>query len=326
MGMRKRVVAAWNLYRHGAALVGLFQALGLWGYIAATGVGVMATLIAVWVALPIWGKILLGLAILALALFCLGLVAAYKKVSYNSEIEPAPGLRSACVGAAPSPLESTMAGGYMQDSEPATRMPKFVYVPAARLFTASKANQIQIDASFLLWPAGSLMLWVLVPQKNEGLRSSPHNRYLLAHFVGILEGREAYRNQFAIRHSSVRNRWEVSTSNEDAEYGLDLTVSDSLDAGWHHLLFSWERSVPRRLFAIDKGDSGTDVSNADFTNWPQQTTKMFIGTWRNPAEWFYCQTELYGLQIFDTFFHVNAPEVKLHFLKPPDARRGATGK
>ena len=74
--MWKRLVIAWGLYRHGVALKGLLQSLGLWGYVATVGASVMGAIVALSISLPIWGQILVGLGTLSLILFCVGFAAA----------------------------------------------------------------------------------------------------------------------------------------------------------------------------------------------------------------------------------------------------------
>ena len=79
--MWKRILAAWSLYRHGAALRDLLRSLGIWGYITTAGAGMIGTLVAQWASLPIWGQILVGLGAFALVLLCVGLSVAVKRVA-----------------------------------------------------------------------------------------------------------------------------------------------------------------------------------------------------------------------------------------------------
>jgi hypothetical protein len=141
-------------------------------------------------------------------------------------------------------------------------------------------NPLKISAEFLLWSECTVMLWVQVSPKGQGLRDSPHNRYLLAHHTGQGEVKlgETYKNQFVLRHSSMRHRWEFLTSNGSARYGNSLVAKDGLEPGWHHFLISWDRTRPRTVLLIDGGSGGSDVSNAPFERWPEQIDRLFVGT------------------------------------------------
>ena len=78
--MRKRVLSAWALYRHGVALKGLLLSLGVWGYLLTMGATSIAVVSAMLISLPIWGKGLIGIAILAVLLFCIGFTVAIVRV------------------------------------------------------------------------------------------------------------------------------------------------------------------------------------------------------------------------------------------------------
>jgi hypothetical protein len=81
--MWRRILAAWALYRHGVALKGLLQSLGIWGYVIPIGAAVLAAILAPFISLPVWGQILFGLGAFALFLFCVGFAVAVKRVAIS---------------------------------------------------------------------------------------------------------------------------------------------------------------------------------------------------------------------------------------------------
>jgi len=189
--------------------------------------------------------------------------------------------------------------------------PRLSYLKDPLIISSARMNPLKISADFMLWSECTVMLWVQVPPKGQGLRDSPNNRYLLAHHTGKAEQKnEAYRNQFVLRHSSTHHRWEFLTSDGSAKYGSSLVANDGLEPGWHHFLISWDRTRPRTVFLIDGGSGGSDVSNASFERWPEQVDKLFVGTWVSEWSGHFCEARLLQLNIFDRFLTANAPEVR----------------
>jgi len=130
-------------------------------------------------------------------------------------------------------LRKTLASPAKQESAIARRW----YLDDSLLVSSEKLNPLKISADFFLWPKCTVMLWVLIPPKGRGLRDSPNNRYLFAHHTGKTnEERDAYKNQFALRHSSTHHRWEFLTSNGSAKYGNSLIAERRLRARLASLL------------------------------------------------------------------------------------------
>ncbi len=184
--------------------------------------------------------------------------------------------------------------------------------------SADRQNRKKIDGGFLLWPECTLSLWVSVPPKGEGLRSSPSNRYLLSHHTGGGDKKDTYRNQFALRHASSRDRWEVQTSNSEAEYGRQLIVKDGLNPGWHHFVVAWDRSAERQSFFVDRGTAGNDIVRGDFKRWPQQVDDtVVVGGWVSGWHGHYCQTEIAHLSVFDRYLAAGSPEIRAEISRKP---------
>lgn len=70
--MWKRIKGAWSAYRHAAALKGLLETLGAWKWIALAAAVVMGAAVNVFLLLPLWARILVGLAAAALTLAVAG--------------------------------------------------------------------------------------------------------------------------------------------------------------------------------------------------------------------------------------------------------------
>jgi len=189
------------------------------------------------------------------------------------------------------------------------------YLDQPTLIAASKMNPVKIESSFILWSECTVMLWVLVPPKGMGLRDSPSNRYLLAHHTGDAEAKNAYKNQFCLRHSGSA-RWEFQCSNEKAEYGRALTITDGLEPGWHHLMVAWDRSVLRQVFVIDGGEGGNDLSQSSFESWPQRlAAKVYVGTWVSEWHGHFAETKLYDLVVLNRFVTSGDLDVKEHLAR-----------
>lgn len=188
------------------------------------------------------------------------------------------------------------------------------------LISSEKKNRFKIDADFLLWEQCTLMLWVLVPPKGQGLRNSPSNRYILAHNTGENEKKkENYFNQFVLRHSISRNNWNISISNNKAQYPPKrISIKDGLEPGWHHFFISWDRTKPKLLFAIDGGKGGNDLSTSCFAYWPERAAEnMSVGAWPNDLECHYCKTKLFKLVIYDHYLDINSDPSKEHLSHKP---------
>jgi len=185
--------------------------------------------------------------------------------------------------------------------------------------SATRNNQRRIDSDFILWEQCTLMIWVLVPPKDEGLRDAPTNRYILAHHTGRAEkGKHMYYNQFCLRYSR-HNKWQVTFSSNEAEYpSSSPAVKDGLTRGWHHFLISWERSRPKLVLLIDGGISGSDIITSSFSSWPERTAdKAIAGAWPSGH---YCETKLFNLVIVNRYLEPTDDIVTEHLQNTPNAQ------
>ena len=167
----------------------------------------------------------------------------------------------------------------------------------------------------------SIMIWVKVPPKGEGLRSLKSNKYIIAHTTGAVNERGwPYNNRFSLGLMSS-GCWEVRVSNNCAEQDCEVSIgfADVLDSGWHHFMIAWDRSQPIIEFIIDGGKSGKDLAKETFfSHWPTQLTdKVIIGGWASENECFYCETELYQLLIYNKYIDTDSEEYKNHKKKQP---------
>lgn len=62
--------------------------------------------------------------------------------------------------------------------------PRLSYLRDSLIISSARMNPLKISGEFLLWSECTVMLWVQVSPKGQGLRDSPNNRYLLAHHTG----------------------------------------------------------------------------------------------------------------------------------------------
>jgi hypothetical protein len=183
--------------------------------------------------------------------------------------------------------------------------------------SAEKRNRLGIDSDFLFWEKCTLVMWVFVPPKGQGLRDAPHNRYLLSHNTG--EARtHVFLNQFALRYS-LRKTWEFECSNNNAEYPKEsVVITDGLEPGWHQFLLAWDRSKPKLLFLIDEARSGSKLSSTIFKTWPERRAdEVFVGTWTSDWEGHYSETKIFQLWITDNFLESTDSAIKEHSKHKP---------
>jgi hypothetical protein len=84
--MAKRIARAWSFYRHGVAIKGLLQALGIWKWVVLGAETVMSVALAYWFEWSAPLRILIGLISLAVMLLITGFaVALYKTRDIPSE-------------------------------------------------------------------------------------------------------------------------------------------------------------------------------------------------------------------------------------------------
>jgi hypothetical protein len=155
----------------------------------------------------------------------------------------------------------------------------FEYLETPTRITHTRHNRLKINSGFLDWVQCSIMLWVLVPPKEEGLRlTKGRSRYILAHQLGGWDrGKNEWRNLFSLRYRGTGDStiWEVAISNDIARrLAPRMSLPDRLTPGWHLFLIRWDSSKPEISFWID-GDAGGNVISQKFQDtWPKKLTNV----------------------------------------------------
>ena len=182
------------------------------------------------------------------------------------------------------------------------------------LITAEDKNRIRIESDFLLWKKCTILIWVYVPPKGEGLRNSPSNKYIFGHITGTADEKNyLYYNQFCLRHSSSRDRWEVQFSNAKSEYpDKYLIIGDGLNTGWHQFVITWDSQ--KISLMIDAGKGGSDLSNSYLEYWPSKAGhNVTVGGWAIDWDGHYCETRLAHLWISQSYSDSSSKIVKAHY-------------
>lgn len=183
--------------------------------------------------------------------------------------------------------------------------------------SSSRKNKQLVASDFILWDECTLMVWVYMPPRGEGLRDSNHNRCLLAHTTGRTDTGENY-NGFTLRHNEYQ-QWKFSFSNNKAKYGSkQLLVDDGLEHGWHHLLIRWNKLAPELSFLIDKGNCGNDRSSSFLSYWPEKNDEnITVGAGTSGDASTYCETKLLSLWICNKFLSPDDEILITHFSREP---------
>ncbi len=194
------------------------------------------------------------------------------------------------------------------------------YLEFPNRITFPRGNRLKIKSEFLDWSQCSIMLWVLVPPKGEGLRAPKgrKSRYILGHQLGGWEANNGeWHNLFSLRYRVVEEDaiWEVAISNDRARRLLPrMTHLDRLDPGWHHFLIRWDSSKPEISFWIDGGAGGNVISQRFQGTWPRKLADtVTVGAFSvngREDEVTYCETQLCRLVIINRFLEISDPLVK----------------
>ena len=160
--------------------------------------------------------------------------------------------------------------------------------------SSDRSNRQSIDNKFLTWDECTILFWMFVPRRGEGLRNAPHNRYIFAHQTGEGENWHHY-NAFFLRYSS-KNTWDLIFSNPRGELTPDnhrFRFDDGLEAGWHRVQITWNHSIPLLTFLIDGGDRISIRYKSHLNYWPRERDDAaYIGAWVNPYPESYCETKI----------------------------------
>jgi hypothetical protein len=180
--------------------------------------------------------------------------------------------------------------------------------------SASRRNRLCIDSSFLARDGGTLLFWLLVPRKGEGLRQAPDNRYVFSHHTGEDDG-SAYPNAFFLRYSSD-STWDFCISNPDGEMPNDLgnyCLADGLSPDWHHFHITWDHSIPRLQLLIDSGKSISFTSRTYLPYWPREFAScVYFGAWTTDYPESYVETKFRKIWVCDKHLGFRQPIVVDH--------------
>lgn len=201
------------------------------------------------------------------------------------------------------------------------------YLETPNRVTFPRHNRLRINSEFLDWSQCSIMLWVLVPPKGEGLRAPKggKSRYILGHQRGGWEASKyEWHNLFSLRYRVAEEGaiWEVAISNDEARrLSPRMTRPDSLDSGWHLFLIRWDSSKPEISFWID-GDAGGNVISQRFQGtWPRKlASTVTVGAFSvngDEHQDTYCETQLCRLVIINRFLEISDPLVKKQLAAKP---------
>jgi hypothetical protein len=165
--------------------------------------------------------------------------------------------------------------------------------------SSHRNNRQSIDNTFLTWNECTILLWLLVPRRGEGLRNAPHNKYIIAHQTGEKNNSRHF-NALFLRYSS-HNTWDFIFSNPRGEIPPDndqFRFNDGLEPGWHQIQITWNNSKPLLKFLVDGGDRINFHHKSYLDYWPrEQANSVYIGAWVNPYPESYCETKLSQLWI-----------------------------
>lgn len=229
----------------------------------------------------------------------------------------AAGIIAAAITGFTSYIAGKRRGIHTTEKTPPVRVREYLEDPLMVL--SSRKNQKRIESDFLTFERATLLMWVRVPPVGQALRDSPSHRYLVAHNTGEKEPKEGYyRNQFSLRHSSRRGRWELTLSNDNAEYHEGLFIGDGLEEGWHHFMISWDHKKPLIRLHIDADAGGSSVSTSYLPNFPTKLAgNVSIGSWTSDWAGHYAETMIARVWVVNSALSVADEIVKEHFAYRP---------
>jgi hypothetical protein len=182
--------------------------------------------------------------------------------------------------------------------------------------SSTRKNKQLIAADFIHWDECTMMVWVYVPPRGEGLRDLI-SRCLFSHTTGHTESWANF-NAFILRHSE-HNNWHFSFSNGKAKYPQTrVLIDDSLEPGWHHFLLQWNKLLPELKLLIDKGGNGNARSTTYLSYWPEKNAEnLTVGSWETGQLDSYCETKLLSLWICNKYLSIDDELVSAHYSLAP---------
>jgi hypothetical protein len=176
----------------------------------------------------------------------------------------------------------------------------------APLITCKEQKHEKINSNFLNYDECTILINVLVPNENTGLRNTKTQRYILGHRETV-NGKEI--NKFALRYSSNK-KWEVIFSNA-MDNLCSMERTDGLRPGWHQFMITWDKSQPQLDFRIDQGSRETSITFLE--NWPEHLAEtVCVGAWKSSDDDSFAEAKLADLWIINKYMGSNAQDVIEH--------------
>lgn len=162
---------------------------------------------------------------------------------------------------------------------------------------------------------GTLAMWVNVPDQWPESRTERH--YLLAASANPADPARIYSGTLALRHEQRNGApsWNFWTVTNDGS-AHELSVPDTLAAGWHHFVIGWDRAAGQKTLAID----GERVASATNVALPESIgSNLELGRWTIGAG--------ESNALFDdvtSYDHVLAPKAVRDLAQATTAQNGST--
>lgn len=192
------------------------------------------------------------------------------------------------------------------------------YLDEPLKITVTQRNRRRISSDFLLWERCTLVLWVFVSPRGEGLRrDGATSRYLLAHYTSALPTK-SYTDFFCLRYSEKKT-WEIrSADGKGSPPTKRIELTDGLPTGWHHFMIAWDKQEQILAFQIN-GSKGPNTLPKDAIQFlPEKAAQeVTVGGWVGDNEDSYCETSLFGLWMVDEYLESTHPAVKEHLSHKP---------
>lgn len=197
--------------------------------------------------------------------------------------------------------------------------PQFTYFGAKPFkFLAEKKNRYPIPSEFILWEKCTILLWVYISPRGQGIRAGDGNKYLIGHMTDVVNKEQGwpFYNRFSLGILKGDTWSVIISSNKSQE--KHVNISDGLDPGWHQFYVSWNRSKPILDFAIDLGQSGRNFSIDIANYWPERVAEnVILGSWVSEWKGHYSETEVYKVEIYAQYLELEDDVTRMHFKSKP---------
>lgn len=159
-----------------------------------------------------------------------------------------------------------------------------------------KDSAIILDSSPLKQRTGTIMFWVFLNNKGEGIRNLKNNRYL---FSCAFDYKEPYHQVVALAigpktYSSPQDRlWRLWIKGKnDIEKVWTCPDSLSLGQGWSHITVRWDFDRYNKMEVLVNG-SVIITAETPHKYWPTEISPhLYFGTWASRNSIHYIETSL----------------------------------